>query len=359
MAPKGKKKKTADTSISQLDLEKLLEKQERLEELMEKKFKKVITVMFTDLQGSTSITESEGDMAVRKLLKKHNDILFPTIKKNRGVLVKTMGDGSMSYFKKAKNALRSAIKIQEAIEKLNREKKTKIPIHIRIGLHTGEGIVEEKDIYGDVVNVASRFESIANPGEIYFSESTYEALGDQEEIHCSFIKTAKLKGKKNEFKVFKALWNPEEIETAKNKKAKIEEESSFDEAGTSSIIITGDMMNFETSSMNIAEKAAKKGPNLVIESLNMRRKTVPIEKDEVILGRSKEADIILEEHFISRRHARVFLMGGCYYIEDLNSKLGVEVNRKKITKGKLNNGDEIRLGSVRVTFAFKPPGASA
>ena len=269
--------------------------------------------MFTDLKGSTSLAEEEGDMAVRLMIKHHNDILFRVIEECRGTLVKTMGDGTMSYFEEAQNALHSAVKIQESIDKLNAQEESKIPIQIRIGLHTGTGIVEKSDIFGDVVNVASRFETLANPGEIYFSEETFNALRDKEEIYCRFIKTSKLKGKKEPYKVFKAFWKEEEIE--------------------------------EDKSISIS---------LVIQRSGREKKVIPVKEEEMTIGRTGENDITLDEPYLSRRHARLFLEGGSYFIEDLKSKIGVIVNGKKISKIQLKNGDEIRLSSVRITFVEGP-----
>lgn len=205
--------KGADTNI--LDVDKLIEERERLESLFQEKFTKLMTVMFTDLKGSTSIAESSGDLASHTLIKQHNEILFPLIKKNNGVLVKTMGDGTLSYFENPQDAVRSAIQIQRDIDKYNTEKRPKTLILVRIGLHTGKGVVEKNDIFGDVVNTASRFKSSANPGEIYLSEETYDSLTDKSEFYCRFIKTTTLKGKKEAVKVYKAFWNPKEIEADK------------------------------------------------------------------------------------------------------------------------------------------------
>jgi class 3 adenylate cyclase len=193
-----------------VDLENLLEERARLEELINKKFTRVITVMFTDFKGSTALAESEGDMATRLLIKKHHDILFPIIQENRGTLVKTMGDGTMSWFEKAQDAVRAGVAFQSSLKEFNRTRTGKIPIVVRVGLNTGTGIVEATDIFGDVVNVASRFESIASPREIYISESTFHALDDRDEFRCRFIKTTELKGKTGLHKIFKVYWDPDE-----------------------------------------------------------------------------------------------------------------------------------------------------
>ena len=196
----------------ELDAEALLAQRKRLEETFKNKFVRTVTVMFTDLKGSTSITEEQGDLATRELLKTHNDMLFPIINEHNGHLVKTMGDGTMSYFENAQEAARTALAFQKAVFEYNKREKPKVPIQVRIGLNTGEGIVEKDDVYGDVVNVASRFESIADAGEVYLSKACYEALDDPHEFYCRMIRTAHLKGKKDDVEVYKAFWSDSEIE---------------------------------------------------------------------------------------------------------------------------------------------------
>lgn len=214
MSPDDAEEKKPETEVDK-DLEKYLEEKERMEALFQEKFTRVLTVMFTDLKGSTSIAEAAGDLETRMLIKHHNDIVFPIIKNNSGVLVKTIGDGTLSYFEKAQDGVRAATMIQQGIDEFNLTKKMKSPILIRIGLHTGKCIVEKNDIFGDVVNTASRFESSANPGEVYISEDTYNSMTDKTEIYCRFVKTTTLKGKKEPVNVYKAFWNRMEIEADK------------------------------------------------------------------------------------------------------------------------------------------------
>ena len=197
------------------EMEKYLAEREKLETAFQEKFHKFITVMFTDLKGSTTIAEKEGDIVSRMLIKAQTDILLPAIKDNNGVYVKSIGDGSLSYFVNALDAVRAAARIQQEMDALNMSKKFKFPVLMRIGMHSGKCVVEENDIYGDVVNTASRFESSADAGGILMSEDTYNALSDKSEIYCRFVKQVTLKGKQEPFNAYKAFWNPQEIELDK------------------------------------------------------------------------------------------------------------------------------------------------
>ncbi|MBI2312289.1 MAG: adenylate/guanylate cyclase domain-containing protein [Betaproteobacteria bacterium] len=213
------KENPAPQAEESADIEKLLEEKERIEKLMQDKFTRVLSVMFTDLKGSTAIAESEGDMAARMLLKQVGDILQPAIRDNGGTLVKTIGDGSLSYFNEPASALRAAIVIQKGIDALNMQKTFKTPVLLRVGIHTGKCIQEKGDIYGDTVNTASRFESTANAGEICISEETYNMLPTSGEFRCRYARTTQLKGKKEPAKVYKVYWNPLEVESDEPKPA--------------------------------------------------------------------------------------------------------------------------------------------
>lgn len=197
------------------ELEKYLEEREKLDAVFNDKFTRVLTVVFTDLKGSTTIAETEGDLVSRMLIKYQNDILLPAIKDNNGVFIKSIGDGTLSYFEQAQDAIRASVRIQKGMDELNMSRKFKTTVLMRIGMHTGKCIVEQNDIAGDVVNTASRFESAATPGDIYLSEDTYNALSDKSEIYCRFVKQVSLKGKKDAYNAYKAFWNPKEIELDK------------------------------------------------------------------------------------------------------------------------------------------------
>ena len=194
------------------DIGKMLERRDKLERAMKEKFQRVLTVMFTDLKGSTAIAEASGDIVVRGMLKVYHDLCRDSVQANGGTLVKTIGDGSLSHFTDALAACRAAAAIQRGMEALNLSKKFKTLLLARIGIHTGECILEKNDIFGDVVNTAARFESAANPGEILVSEATYDALSDKTEFYARFDRDVTLKGKANSFKAYIVFWDPKEIE---------------------------------------------------------------------------------------------------------------------------------------------------
>jgi serine/threonine protein kinase len=204
-------------SLDTQDISSFLDQREKIEKALHDKFQKVLTVMFTDLKGSTAIAESAGDIAVRAMLKKYHDLCMIAVNRHGGTLVKTIGDGSLSHFVDAAAACRAACDIQRGMEEINLAGKYKTLLLARIGMHTGECILEKNDIFGDVVNTASRFESSAHPGEIFVSEETYDALPDKTEFYARFDREVTLKGKSMPFKGYTVFWDPKEIELDKTR----------------------------------------------------------------------------------------------------------------------------------------------
>lgn len=139
-----------------------------------KKSVRKFAVLFTDIVGSTKFFKDRGDLAGREMLQSHQDIVTSPVIEHGGLVVKTLGDSILAYFTDPKEALKSAIKIQQALERHNINKDHKDQIHVRIGIHFGEGIIEDQDIFGNVVNLAAKIVSIANEDQILISQQVYE-----------------------------------------------------------------------------------------------------------------------------------------------------------------------------------------
>jgi class 3 adenylate cyclase/tetratricopeptide (TPR) repeat protein len=135
-----------------------------------------IAVLFTDVVGSTQYFKDLGDVAGREMLQRHQDIASSPIVEHAGIVVKTLGDSVMAYFMDPKEAVKAAIKIQQRFLNQNRQQDPEHQILVRIGIHWGEGIIEEQDIFGNVVNLAAKIVPLAGRDQIFVSNDVCKAV---------------------------------------------------------------------------------------------------------------------------------------------------------------------------------------
>jgi len=152
-----------------------------------------ITVCFSDIEGSTDITDRLGDELAQELLHTHNDIIRRILRAHNGFEVKSMGDGFMLAFAEAANGVQCSIDIQRALAAYNAEHPDE-PLRVRIGLHTGEAIRESQDYFGRNVILASRISSKAQGGEILVSSLVKELTQSSGDIRFGDGREVELKG---------------------------------------------------------------------------------------------------------------------------------------------------------------------
>ena len=125
--------------------------------------------MFTDIVGSTEYFERKGDLEGIALLKRHNDLLFPIVGEHRGRIVKTIGDAIMAVFQADADAVGCAIAMQQTLAE-HRRGQPRDAIHVRIGVHAGEALERDGDVFGDTVN--TRRASQPRPAAMRFASQT-------------------------------------------------------------------------------------------------------------------------------------------------------------------------------------------
>ncbi len=163
-----------------------------------------VTIMFTDVEASTKYWDRHGDVKGRLMLDLHNRLVHPVIRRYGGRVVKKIGDAVMACFKSPRHALKAAIGIQQTLDKYQKEQKGGLP-RVRIGIHTGKAIVEPDDVFGDMVNVASRVEQHGKGYDICVSGSAASKVS-RSAFKLTRQGTFKPKGKRNEIVVYKCRW---------------------------------------------------------------------------------------------------------------------------------------------------------
>lgn len=170
------------------------------------RFRRAVVVMFTDIQGSTAYFEKYGDAAGLLMVHQCNDTIRRVAEKYRGRVIKSIGDGMMTTFPQPRAAVEAAIDMQTTLAEVNSVRPESERVAVRIGLHYGTGIVRTNDVFGDVVNVASRVESVAAPGQIVVSDALCELVREHG-FEIRGMGRFALKGKAGERDLFQVIWN--------------------------------------------------------------------------------------------------------------------------------------------------------
>lgn len=143
---------------------------------------KSLTLLFTDLRGSTELYERTGDAAAYAIVSRHFHVLARIIARFHGAIVKTMGDAIMASFSGERDGVQAAFAMERAVGQLNASLKAKgNELGLKVGLHEGPALVvnadQRVDYFGQTVNLAARVQALAQAGEICMTEPVYQHSG--------------------------------------------------------------------------------------------------------------------------------------------------------------------------------------
>ncbi len=165
-----------------------------------------LTILFTDMEGSTSLTQRLGDARAQEVLRAHNTIVRDALKANGGSEIKHTGDGIMASFASASRALECAIGIQRALAERN-DSEPDAPIRVRIGLNAGEPVAEDEDLFGTAVQLAARVCAQAEPGRILASNVVRELSAGKGFLFSDQGDVA-LRGFEDPVRLYEVRWGP-------------------------------------------------------------------------------------------------------------------------------------------------------
>ena len=161
-------------------------------------------IMITDIVGFSKEMENNEEHTYSKLLI-HNEIIRKTIENNKGEEIKTIGDAFLVRFKSAVDAIESGMDIQKEFLEYNKDKKEVDHILVRIGIHIGDILIRNNDVFGNGVNVASRIVPLAERGGICISADVYNIVKSSLDIKVLSLGKKELKNIKDSPEIFKIL----------------------------------------------------------------------------------------------------------------------------------------------------------
>jgi len=148
--------------------------------------------MFTDMVDYTTISEKNEALALT-LLEEHRKLLRPVFARHGGREVKTIGDGFLVEFPSALEAVRCALEIQRLMDKRNESVPSERKVLLRVAVHLGDVEHRDGDVYGDAVNIASRIQSLAQPGGICITQQVFDHVRNNEEFRTEALGQSQLK----------------------------------------------------------------------------------------------------------------------------------------------------------------------
>ena len=156
--------------------------------------RQLAAILFADMTGYTALMQDNEHLA-RAKRKRFKEVLESAINRHNGKILQDYGDGFLCIFNSAINSINSAISIQQ---QLQLEPK----VELRIGIHTGDIVIEDESIFGDGVNLASRIESLAVPGGIFISEKVHDEIKNHDNIKTRDLGFFELKNVKQPIHLF-------------------------------------------------------------------------------------------------------------------------------------------------------------
>ena len=158
--------------------------------------RELAAILFSDISEFTYTMDTDEKIAMGQVLR-HNEIISLALKDYHGHLIKDMGDGQFIKFSSAVESVQCAIRMQELMEAEN--------FSIRIGIHLGDVITKNYDVFGSGVNIASRIHTASSPGSICISKEIWLQIKNQSEIESKSLGKKEFKGINEKIEVFELL----------------------------------------------------------------------------------------------------------------------------------------------------------
>jgi len=232
-----------------------------------------VAVLFADVVGSTRLYEVLGDLKARDMVVQCVDLMRTATERNRGTVIKTIGDEILAIFPTANDAVNAAGEMQQDIGAHPELSVEGQHVAIRIGCHFGSVVLEKRDIFGASVHTANRMTSQAKSGQIILSNAMFERLSPEWRAVTRQIDVTTVRGHSEEMELFEVMWQQEDA----------------------------------TSMLPSIAVDARTGhrPKRVRLRYQGREYVVGDGKENLTMGRAEENDIVVQGGLISRIHARI------------------------------------------------------
>lgn len=257
-------------------------------------------ILFADVSGSTKLFETRGDEAARRIVATVLNSLGEVACRHGGRVVKTIGDEVLCTFPGALNALLAATDMQKRVA--GDPEFARDNLAIRIGLHYGETLVEDDDVYGDAVNTAARMAALAKREQIVTTASTVHGVTNAGPLRTRSLGTARVAGKLLPIEIVDLMWQD------------------------------------DTTNVTTVQRVVRLDQPPTRARLVLRYRSQAFEIDDLAppftLGREPGNSVVVEAEWVSRTHAMVEYKRGHFVLSDRSTN-GTWI--------RLGEADELRL----------------
>lgn len=243
-----------------------------------------VAVLFADVVGSTRLYELLGDHQARDMILNCVGLMRDATERNRGTVIKTIGDEILAIFPTANDAVNAAGEMQQDIGAHPELSVQGQHVAIRIGCHYGPVVLENKDIFGSSVHTANRMTSQAKAGQIILTAGTVHRLSPEWRAVTRQIDVTAVRGRSEEIELFEVLWQQEDA--------------------TSML-----------PSIAIDARTGHRPKRVRVRHLG-REFVLGDDRESLTMGRADENDIVVKGNLISRLHARIELARNKFMLID-------------------------------------------
>src|SRR5262245_13989647 len=241
-----------------------------------------VAILFADVVGSTRLYELLGDHQARDMIVTCVELMRGSTERNRGTVIKTIGDEILAIFPTANDAVNAAAEMQHDIGWHPSLTVQGQHVAIRIGCHFGPVVLENRDIFGSSVHTANRMTSQAKAGQIVLTSDTVGRLTPEWRACTRQIDVTSVRGQSEEIELFEVLWQQEDV----------------------------------TSMLPSLDVRAAQRPKRVRLSFQGREYLLEDPNKMLTLGRADENDVVVQGTLISRLHARIeFARNRCLLVD--------------------------------------------
>ena len=232
-----------------------------------------VAVLFADVVGSTRLYELFGDNRARELILVCIEVMREATERNRGTVIKTIGDEILSIFPTSDDAVNAASEMHQDIAARPELLVQGQHVSIRIGCHFGAVVFENKDIFGTSVHTANRVTSQAKAGQVIFSAEAIRRCSPEWRAVSRRVDVAALRGLAEEIELYEVLWQQEDA--------------------------TSMLPSIEMG------PGCAAAPRAFASTTTGARSCSTTRSKEITMGRAEENDVVVKGTLISRLHARI------------------------------------------------------